>query len=109
MSLSCAFDEGDGSYVEVEEELLISAASFKCFECHKEFSFSPFHMVRVFRYANDEDYEAGHLDEDDEEITESLKPCCEACADLGSSILEQGYCWSFGEIRNDIADIYGEW
>jgi hypothetical protein len=101
MSISCS-EEAD-SYVEISEGL-VSAAPFKCLECRQEIpAFVPFYMVRCWRPANDGDWEGG-LSEDEDEVTESEKPCCEECGDLAISFLDLGYCWDYGSLRNDIRE-----
>ena len=97
MSLSCDVDSWNG-YVEVSENFIQSAVSFKCFECYQTVpAFTLAYLVRHWEY-----------DEDGEESDISVRPCCEECGDLGTSVMELGYCWDFGQLRNDIAEDYEE-
>ena len=108
MSLSC---DTDGSYVDLGE-LTAAAGACECFECGKALAAGdPCYMVRQWRNAYDDDYEEGGALEGrdgEDEVTESTDPCCEACGDLGESVMELGYCWTFGELRSDIAEMRHE-
>jgi hypothetical protein len=104
MSLSCDIDVY-GGYVEIGDELVTSAAPCRCLECRDEIpAFTPFYMVRNYRFADDEDWING-LPEDEEEIDLSNRPCCEGCSDLAASVLELGYCWEYGSLRIDIREM----
>lgn len=107
MNLSC--DLGDEpSYVEISEYLRMSAAPCRCLECRLEIpAFTPFYMVRNWRpVIADDDYDAG-MDLPEEEIELSHLPCCEECGHLAASVLESGYCWTYGNLRADIRDASG--
>ena len=97
---SCALDGDSDFQVRVSEELLTSSNSSKCLECKKEIlALTPFYMVTTSHYDDDVD--------DDVDVSDD--PCCEVCGDLALSVLELGYCWEFGNLRHDIAEINGQW
>lgn len=104
MSLSCDIDSSE-NYVDVGD-LTAAAEACKCFECGKALAAGdPYYMVRLWRLGGEDDYGDDGECLEDEEVTESVSPCCEVCGDLGLSVLEQGYCWAFGQLRSDIAEM----
>jgi hypothetical protein len=110
MSLQCSIDsEG---YIEIFDTMIISAKPCKCVECKKEIPPGDNHyFVRLWREADESDWE-GLTDEEigdsPEEITLGEYTACEECGDLAASVLEKGYCWAFGSLRDDISETINE-
>lgn len=93
MSLSCDMDYEN--YIEFGDEMATSIGTEFCVECGKLITVGEEHyIVRLYTY-----------DEDGEEVHLAKHKCCEECGDLALSVLELGYCWTFGDIRNDIKEM----
>ncbi len=95
MVLVCCWDPE--YYVELSppEVLVTSVGTERCIECGELIHVGVEHyFVRQWFY-----------DDDGDEIEKGQQRCCEACGDLAFTILELGYCWSYGDLREGIREM----
>jgi len=93
MGLMCGCDLE--YYVELSDELVTSVGTEMCIECGKLIHVGvPHYFVREWNY-----------NEDGDEYDMGQHRCCEECGDLALSVLEKGFCWTYRELRGDIADM----
>ena len=100
MGLMCGCDSDE--YVELTEpeELVTSVGTEICRECGR--------LIHV----GEEHYKTylWHYNEYGDETWGKRFPVCEECGDLAFTVLQLGYCWNFGSLRNDVretASLYG--
>lgn len=110
MSLDCSVDaEG---YIEISESMSASIEPCKCVECGKPISVGELHYsVYHWREVCEGDMDGlteEEIDDMGDEITIGNYTACEACGDLAASVLEKGYCWTFGSLRDDINETVTE-
>lgn len=97
MSLACSADtEGEGTLdLHFTQEALLD---FTCLECRQLVASgsTSYEVVRTDYgdYGEEEYSTEGHV--------------CEACGDLALSWFEQGFCWEYRQLRNDIQEANGE-
>ena len=46
-----------------------------------------------------------YFDEEGNETEKGQHRACEQCGDLALSFLDLGYCWVYGDLRNDIKEL----
>jgi len=92
MAISCGCDPE--YYVDLSEELATSVGTETCAECRDLIHVGIEHYhVREWNY-----------DEYGDEIELGQHRCCEECGDLALSVMELGYCWGYGELRDTIVE-----
>jgi len=93
MSLMCGCDSDD--YVEIPISLETSLGTEFCHECGRLISFGEKHYrVRLWTFSDS-----------GEESERGIFVTCESCGDLAASVLELGYCWEFGSLRDDVREL----
>lgn len=83
MSLTCGCDDFDIEFI--EERQPTARKQHKCGEC--------FRLIQI-----GEAYTYISTKQDGDFFTHK---CCEECRDLAYSMEALGFCWYFGELRND--------
>lgn len=96
MSFECSIDAE--YYVNLTEILVTSPGTEFCVECRRLIPQGEGHYI-AYDWEWNEDGDETHLGQ---------HTCCEQCGDLALSILEQGFCWYYGTIRDDIAEFNEE-
>jgi len=101
MSLECGIDGNLDFQVDLSDPLITSSGTEECVECHALiFPKTAHYRATEYEMRWDE-----YGDFRDELTPVGIHPVCEACGDLALSWLELGYCWSYGELRADIAEL----
>ncbi len=86
-------------YVDLSENLITSRGTEVCKECKKLIHVGIEHYkVREWCIADDV-----FMFED--EVEKGQQVVCEQCGDLAISLLEKGWCWSYGDLRDCIAEL----
>lgn len=99
MSLMCSTD--CDSYVTVPEDLVTCEGTLFCRECSAMiYPGTPYYRVLLWEEPDWEDNPYCS-----EEVHKAVIPCCETCGDLAASYLALGFCWTFGDLRNDIQEM----
>lgn len=83
-------------YVELPEELATSVGTEICVECKELIHVGTEHYVA--REWTIDEYWSDHIEL-------GQQTCCEECGDLALSWMEMGYCWGYGDLRNDIQEM----
>ena len=100
MTIECSVDAD--TRLDFGEELVVSLGTEFCVECKRLIPQGEEHYrLREYRYNDDSffsDYEQ-HL---------GIKTACEQCGDLALSLMDLGYCWYYGDLRADIAELHEE-
>ena len=94
MSLVCGCDSEE--YVDIDPERMSMANNtIICRECG--------HLIKP-----DEDYyriRVWEFDEYGEETDTEVREVCEGCGDLAYTILQLGYCYTYGSLRSDVREM----
>lgn len=93
MSIECTDPE---YYVALSDDLVISRGTEFCHECNRLIPAGEAHY-RVFEY---------NIDDCGDEVHKAQHTVCEVCGDLALSWMKLGYCWEYGALRNDIAELH---
>lgn len=95
MSLECGCGDGDG-YLEIPEDTVPAPNTLICPECRALIPpGAPHYRVRLWGF-----------DEWGEETDTGVWEVCEACGDLAQALLDRGFCWELGAIRDDIGELH---
>lgn len=94
MSLACGCDSEE--FIEVPLGMITSPGTEFCRECGRLIPFGEKHYrVRCWTI-------------DEYENERGVFPVCEACGDLAATFLELGFCWYFGDLREDVKELSEE-
>ena len=90
-------------YVDLSEELITSVGTETCKECRKLIHVgTPHYHVREWAYTED------CWSYDEIEVEKGIQVVCEECGDLALSLLDKGFCWSYGDLRDCINELHSE-
>lgn len=103
MSLSCGCDVDE--YVDLDPDHMSRAPNtIICRECG--YLIKPgedYYKVMTWVFG-DWHPELG-INNEGEEVEKGIREVCEGCGDLAYTILELGYCYTFGSLRSDVREM----
>ncbi|HEC03315.1 MAG TPA: hypothetical protein ENI81_07230 [Phycisphaerales bacterium] len=92
--LNCCFDAD--YYITIPEQLETSQGTLICIECKKLiYPGTPYYRIEEYGIFDTDFHEC-------DEVHQAYRPCCEECGDLAASFVALGYCWDYGDLRDDI-------
>jgi len=107
VSLECGCDDGEG-FVELDvDDMSRAPNTIICRECgHLIEPGADYYRVRSWKFGDWIPDSVTPWIDDGDEIEIGIREVCETCGDLAINLLERGFCWYFGQLRNDINTLH---